>query len=255
MTRLPLLFLVLGFAVLPRPVVADHHATHGVYELRTYYANEGKLDALHARFRDHTCALFEKHGIHNVAYWVPVENKDNTLVYLVAYPSREAREKAWKAFFADPDWKAAYQASTKDGKLVAKVTNTFLSPTDYSPKLEVAAKDPARLFEMRTYTTLDGRLANLNARFRDHTCALFEKHGITNVLYTEPMEGEDGAGTTLVYFIAHKDEDARKASFSNFGKDPAWQSARKASTADGPILVKGGVKSVFLAPVDYSPLK
>jgi hypothetical protein len=54
-------------------------------------------------------------------------------VYILAYPSKEAREKSWKAFVDDPDWKAAKEASEKDGKLVDKVDQVFLNPTDYSP--------------------------------------------------------------------------------------------------------------------------
>ena len=103
-----------------------------VFEIRTYYANEGKLDALLARFRDHTVALFKKHGMTNIAYWVPTDNKENKLVYMLAYPSREARGKAWKSFLADPDWRKAYKDSTKGGKLVKKVVNDFLAGTDFS---------------------------------------------------------------------------------------------------------------------------
>ena len=103
------------------------------FEMRVYYAREGKLDELNARFRDHTCKLFEKHGIQNVGYWVPTDNKENKLAYLLSYPSREAREKSWKKFFADPDWKKAKAESEVDGKLVDKVDVVFMSATDYSP--------------------------------------------------------------------------------------------------------------------------
>jgi hypothetical protein len=80
------------------------------YEMRTYHTPPGKLQELHARFRDHTVKLFEKHGMTNIGYWTPMDKEkgeDNTLIYLLAYPSREAREKSWKAFMADPDWQAA----------------------------------------------------------------------------------------------------------------------------------------------------
>src|SRR3954462_3613213 len=73
-----------------------------VYELRVYTAAPGKLDALNARFRDHTLKLFEKHGITNVAYWVPIENKANQLIYLIAHASKEARDKSFREFGADP---------------------------------------------------------------------------------------------------------------------------------------------------------
>jgi hypothetical protein len=106
-----------------------------VFEMRTYTAADGKLDALHARFRDHTNKLFAKHGIELVGYWVPTdgEKSKNTLIYILAYPSREAATKAWKEFQADPDWQKAKGESEKDGKLVVKVESVYMSPTDYSP--------------------------------------------------------------------------------------------------------------------------
>src|SRR5687768_13660447 len=92
-----------------------------MFELRTYYAAQGKLDALHSRFRDHTTKLFEKHGITNVGYWVPVENPESKLVYVLAYPNQEARQSSWKAFGGDPDWQKVKAESERNGKLVSKV--------------------------------------------------------------------------------------------------------------------------------------
>lgn len=104
------------------------------FEMRTYYTNPGKMPALHARFKDHTTKLFEKHGMTNIGYWSPStgENAENTLVYILAYPSKEAREKSWKAFGEDPEWKKAKADSEKDGVLVSKVVSVFMSPTEYS---------------------------------------------------------------------------------------------------------------------------
>lgn len=108
-----------------------------VYELRVYHAAEGKLDALLARFRDHTMKLFEKHNIKNVAYWLPTDDplKGHTLVYMLAHPSREAATANWKSFQDDPDWQAVKSQSEANGKLVDKVESTFLSLTDFSPAL------------------------------------------------------------------------------------------------------------------------
>src|SRR5262245_22619482 len=128
------------------------------FEMRVYYAAPGKLDELHARFRDHTCKLFEKHGMVNVGYWVPVDNTENKLVYVLAYPSRAAREKSWKAFMADPDWQKAWKDSEKNGKLVAKAESHFMEATDYSPAIKAAVASPERAFELRTYTASAGNL-------------------------------------------------------------------------------------------------
>ena len=106
-----------------------------VFEMRTYYAAEGKMNALHARFRDHTNKLFVKHGMTLIGYWNPIDEKEaqTKLVYILAYPSKDAADKSWKDFQNDPDWKAAKTASETNGKLVAKVESVFLNPTDYSP--------------------------------------------------------------------------------------------------------------------------
>jgi hypothetical protein len=104
--------------------------------LRTYTAAPGKLDALHARFRNHTNRLFAKHGMKIVGFWVPSDKDkgaDNTLVYLLRYPDRAAREKAWEDFRKDPAWIAARDASEANGKLVDKVDSVMLTATDYSP--------------------------------------------------------------------------------------------------------------------------
>jgi|SRR4051794_16997968 len=102
------------------------------FEMRTYYAAEGKMPALDARFRDHTNGLFQKHGIDLVGYWHRADKPD-VLVYILAYPSREAREKSWKDFNGDPEWQAARNKSEENGKLVAKVESVYMNPTDYSP--------------------------------------------------------------------------------------------------------------------------
>jgi hypothetical protein len=106
-----------------------------VFELRTYYTNEGKMPDLHARFRDHTNKLFEKHGMTLIGYWSPTDGDDaaNTLIYILAHESREKAAESWKAFGADPEWHKARDASEVNGKLVAKVESVYMTPTDYSP--------------------------------------------------------------------------------------------------------------------------
>ena len=114
----------------------DKSAQNRYFEMRTYHVADGKLDALNARFRDHTAALFKKHGMDNIGYWMPADGQPGagkTLVYMLGYPSKEARDASWKAFQSDPDWKQAKDESERDGKLVEKVDQLFLNPTDYSP--------------------------------------------------------------------------------------------------------------------------
>jgi len=106
-----------------------------IFELRTYTANPGKLDALSARFREHTDALFAKHAMTVIGYFTPTDGtrQQDTLIYILAFPDREAREKAWKAFQDDPEWKRVKSASEVNGPLTAKIESVLLEPTNYSP--------------------------------------------------------------------------------------------------------------------------
>lgn len=106
------------------------------FEIRTYIAAPGKLEELHARFRNHTMKLFKKHGMEVVGFWGPSDKEkgsENTLVYVMAFPSREARDKAWQAFRDDPEWQKARTESEKNGRLTEKVDSVILMATDYSP--------------------------------------------------------------------------------------------------------------------------
>jgi hypothetical protein len=112
---------------------------------------------------------------------------------------------------------------------------------------------PAHVYEMRTYTAAEGKFDAVNARFRDHTLRLFERHGMKNVGYWTPAEGPL-AGNTLIYILEHKSRDAAKASWAAFSADPEWQKARAASEVGGRILAKAP-ESLFLNATDYSPMK
>lgn len=131
----PWLLLAVSFGWVQSATAADEPSSGRLFEMRTYVANDGKMADLHKRFREHTNKLFVKHGMELVGYWTPVDGADaaNTLVYILAYPNKESREKSWKGFMADPDWQAAYKASHAAGPLVKKVESKFLNPTDYSP--------------------------------------------------------------------------------------------------------------------------
>jgi NIPSNAP len=129
--------LLVGFALGSAMGPASHLSAQAprVFELRTYTAPEGKLSDLHARFRNHTLRIFQKHGMTNVAYFSPQDAplSQNTLVYLLAYPSREAAKQSWDAFRNDPEWKKVAAETQANGPIVAKVESVFLDATDYSP--------------------------------------------------------------------------------------------------------------------------
>jgi len=114
---------------------------------------------------------------------------------------------------------------------------------------EAQAQAGTRVFELRTYTSHEGKLDDVVARFRNHTTKLFEKHGITNIGYWVPREQPN----TLVYLIAHSSRDVANKSWDAFRKDPDWIAARTASEVNGPIVAK--VQSVFMDPTNFSGLK
>jgi len=232
---------------------AAETASAPVYELRIYYTHPGKMPDMLARFRDHTCKLFEKHGMVNVGYWLPVKVEDqDKLYYVLRHASRDAARASWSAFGADPAWIAARDASEANGKIVAKVDSVYLATTDYSPG--VPALSGTHVYELRTYVTNEGKLADLDARFRNHTLKLFAKHGMINLPYWHPTDADKGAGKTLIYLLAHDSVEAAGKSFDAFRQDPDWIKARDASEAAGKILVQPPT-SVFLKPVDFSKLQ
>ncbi len=122
--------LTLGLAVLAMTAQAEDR----VFELRTYTTYEGRLDALKARFRDHTITIFNRHGMTSIGYWVPTdpEKSKNTLIYIIAHPSMAEAKKHWAEFRDDPEWKKVSADSEKDGKIVSHVDSVYMTPTDFS---------------------------------------------------------------------------------------------------------------------------
>jgi NIPSNAP len=115
--------------------VAHAQTDRRVFELRTYTAPEGKLEALKSRFRDHTIGIFNRHNMTSMGYWTPEDapNSQNTLIYVLAHPSREAAKKNWAEFQADPEWKKVAAESQVNGAIVTRVESVFMDPTDFSP--------------------------------------------------------------------------------------------------------------------------
>jgi len=108
--------------------------SHHVYELRMYHVNQGKTEALQARFRDYTDALFKRHNMKSVGYWVPEDapGSQNLFIYILEHPSRQEAEKNWAAFQADPEWKKVKSESEAQGPLVDHIDRYFMDPTSYS---------------------------------------------------------------------------------------------------------------------------
>ena len=116
----------------------------------------------------------------------------------------------------------------------------------------VQAQSATQVYELRTYTAPEGKLVNLQARFRDHTMSLFERHGMKNIGYWTPQDAP-ASSNTLVYIIAHNSRQAAETSWANFRSDPEWQQVSRDSQVDGRIV--SNVESIFLEPTDFSPIQ
>jgi hypothetical protein len=251
---LRLLCLILLFAAVAFPLRAAPDTR--VYELRIYTAAPGKLDAVLARFRDHTCKLFEKHGIVNIGYWVPLDMNGGDsakLYYVIAHQSREAAKASWAAFNADPEWQAVKTASEANGKIVAKTDSTFLTAADFSPAFAPQKSAAPRVFSLHTYTAAEGKLPALEARYRDHTRALYAQHDITDLAYWHPLDADKGAGRELIFLLAYPSRDEANKSGESFRTDPAWIKVKADSEKDGKLTTS--TLAVFLQPTDFSPLQ
>lgn len=253
-----------------------------VYELRTYTSEPGRQSDTLKLMEESGLGFMKKTGIELVAVWTPVDTKDERVFMLVRHADKASADANWTKFQNEEGWKAAVQKSAVDGKKPVKgIERVFLSVNDYSPNLEVKEVG-GRVFELRTYVATKGNLDALNNRFRNHTLKLFTKHGMKNIIYWSVREGEKttstellnalspigksaadvdsqlpAVGNALVYFLTHASPEAAAASFGKFRDDADWNKARTDSekAAGGSLTVKDGVKSLYLKPVSFSPLK
>ncbi|MBL7858998.1 MAG: NIPSNAP family protein [Cyclobacteriaceae bacterium] len=223
------------------------------FEMRTYHCAENKRPDLIKRFQDHTLRLFKKNGIESIGYFLPIDTSNYTLTFILAYPDKASRDVLWNKFANDPEWQAAYKNSEANGPLVSKVDQVFMNVApELSPKIKASKSKDERVFELRTYYCFPGKINDINARFRDHTRKLFEKHGMTNVAYWYSVESDESQ-PKLVYLLAHKSQAVGKESFKTFVNDPEWIKVRDASEANGKIVEK--IESVYFNALDFSPIK
>ncbi len=247
MKNLCLFLITFLFACL---VQAQQTYTSSYFEMRTYTVHEGKMPDLIQRFQNHTRALFSKHGIENVAYFLSEEAPDKQLTFILGYPSATERDIRWNNFANDPEWKAAAKASEANGPLVQKVDQVFMVLADgLNQRKQLASSG---VFQFRTYHLFPGKLDAIQNRFRDHTQVLFENQGLVNYPYWLTVE-KDGSQAKLVYLIGHTTKEEYNAAFDRFRLDPAWIQVRDASEANGKIVDK--IDAVFFTPLPFSPMK
>lgn len=233
-----------------------------LYELRFYTTVPGKLPDLHARFRDHTMKLFEKHGMENIIYWNVAKgtkedgaDAENMLIYVIAHKDEAAKDASWKAFINDPEWKAVAAKSEENGKILAKRPRAiFMREAEFSAMDEPVSQDsevPARLWELRQYNDGPERVPHTVERFGSGEKELFTKNGMETVKFWTATDN-----SAFIYLLAHKDNAAAEASWKGFFADfrPFMEEYR----ASHPDLPKGGGNGIevrYLTPTDYSPRK
>ena len=215
-----------------------------IYELRLYETVPGKLPALNDRFAKHTVGLFKKHGVRMLGFWTDEIGGSNLLSYIVSFESSADREATWKSFRADPEWIEVRAETEKDGPLLAKVRNTIMQLTPYSPEPKITSN----VQELRVYQSMPGKLPALNDRFANHTIGLFEKHGIENIGY---WTDDVGTSEQLIYMLGYPSLGDREKSWATFQADPEWQKARAKSEVDGVLTAKAVNTIIRLTP--YSP--
>ena len=215
-----------------------------LYELRVYLTPPGKLEAINARFANHTIGIFKRFGIGIDGFWNDEIGRSNQLTYILNFEDMADREEKWNAFQADKEWAEVRAETEAKGPIVAKVLNSFMALTPFSPQPVFKTA----IQELRVYDAVPGRLPDLNNRFANHTMGLFEKHGIENVGYWTDLVG---TSNRLTYMIGYPDLGARQKSWDNFQADPEWQRVRAASEENGPI-VEVSYHSI-LKPTSYSP--
>ncbi|WP_421797027.1 NIPSNAP family protein [Haliscomenobacter sp.] len=224
------------------------------YEIQIHQAEPGRLKYLQNRYRQFAIPLYRKHNIQVEGFWSPVDPKDERIVSVLSYYSQASWLRSTKDFLRDPKWKKGIEDSESVGRLEARSDKSFMRLTDFS-----AAKFPrngtkGRVFELRTYYATPGKLPNLLERFRNHTRKLFEKYGMTNLWYWTVVDAYP-AQETLIYMLAHPSQEAGLKAFTDFRNDPEWIKVRKDSEdkAGGSLTLK--VESLYLKPLDFSPIK
>jgi hypothetical protein len=226
-----------------------------LYELRIYHCEDGKLKDLEQRFKNHTMALFEKHGMKNIGYWTPTKEGNKSLYYIVAHKDKAAMDKSWQDFVADPAWKAVQKKSEENGKIISKIESILMNINEdlSKPSKKLSKQLSSDLtYEMRIYYILPNRYQNIVKRFKDHSRELLSKQGMVNVVYFDTVE-KDGAQPKLIYFLQHKSESSAKQSWDGFRNDPKWVEIRNASEVSGRIVDR--VESIYMKKSDFFTAK
>jgi hypothetical protein len=206
-----------------------------LYELRTYFANPGMLDRLVSRFEDHTFRFFAKHKMQVVGLWLPLDNPENKLVYILSFADQKACTKSWVDFKNDPEWMAIKKESSRDGELVALTKSVFMHTLYFSTDYLTFRAN--HVFELRTYKSTPDNHELLRQMFREHNMRLFQKYGMNTIKCWATLEQEEGESNLLICLLVHRSQEE--------GKDADELAISSLSEF---------VKSEYFRAVSFSPL-
>jgi hypothetical protein len=206
-----------------------------LYELRTYIANPGMLHRLVNRFENHTLRFFAKHEMQVVGLWLPLDNPENKLVYMLSFADQDACMKSWESFKNDPEWIAIKAESSRDGELVASLKSVFMYTLDFFPEHLTFGEN--HVFELQTYKNTADNRELLRSLFGKHNMTLFQKHGIGTIQYWETSEQDGDESKLLICLLVRSQEHIKEAD------EPAKN------------FLSGFIKSEYLRAVSFSPLK
>lgn len=223
------------------------------YELRLYSVATNKLGGVLERFRDTVEPVRRRHGIETVGYWTADTTNGEKFVYLMAATSKAELQAKEKEFGADPQFNEGYAASNKKhGKTVDKIA-TLALPFDATAKIDLAPSLKRRVFDLRLYSVLPGKLEAFRNRWRDFAVPIYDRHGLRSIGWWT-AEGKDAEGNDLfVCLLAGDGLAAIQKAIEDFHKDPEWRAVEKETEKDGKL--RGKVEAFKLLPTDFSRLK
>ena len=228
-------------------------APPGYFELRIYDVTTNKLDGVLERFRDTVNPVRRKHGVETIGYWTASTTNGDKFIYLMTALSKGELQKQEKEFGADPDFKAGYAASNqKHGKTLDKIA-AFPLTADERARFDFAAGKLARVFDLRLYSVLPGKLDAFRNRWRDHAVPIYERHGLHSIGWWVAEKKDPDGKDVFVCLLAGESATAIQRSISEFHKDTEWQRVEKETEKDGKL--RSSVVGYKLTPTEFSMLK
>jgi hypothetical protein len=245
---------ILGLVVLFCEPAAVSAAAPPYHELRIYTVTSNKLDGVLERFRDTVEPVRRKHGIKTAGYWSATGiTNGGMFVYLMAATSKEELQKLEQEFGADPEFKAGYAASNaKHGKTVDKIAVLPLTVAA-TAKLDFITSKTPRVFELRIYSVLPGKLDAFCKRWRDFAVPIYQRHGLHSVGWWVAEKPDAEGNDQFVCLLAAGSSAAIQKSIGEFHQDAEWQRVMRETEATGKL--RSGVTVYQLVPADFSSLK